>query len=201
MKKTTAIIMSLIISAAFTACRDKESPSADSDSSFVVTGTAETDTADTTTVNTMLYNDIAGAVRETVKTVYPDNYGGIYYGKNDGKVHIAVSADDEEYKKIGEAYISAVKEKLGDKYVENSIVIEKAHISYEQLNNMLNAVNENMEKYSVSVAAINDETDQLDIEVLDISQKEPLIGFLKSRFDYFKEEYVNIVKGEPVELL
>ena len=148
-------------------------------------------------INKILYDSFEKGVNGTI---YPDDFCGTYIGLDDRKLHLKVKGDDNNYKEKGKAYIESIKNKTDMNNIEDYIVIEKGNVSLNQLNEILTELNDNIERFSISLAAINEEKNIVEVGILDITKKDDLLEFLKSKFGNSIKEYIQIVEYDVILL-
>ena len=201
MKRILHLFTITILTIGITACGIDNISTENSDkqaAEYIAETTAVTlDSMKTPNINKILYDSFEKGVNGTI---YPDDFCGTYIGLDDGKLHLKVKGDDNNYKEKGKAYIESIKNKTDMNNIEDYIVIEKGNASLNQLNEILTELNDNIERFSISLAAINEEKNIVEVGIPDITKKDDLLEFLKSKFGNSIKEYIRIVEYDVILL-
>ncbi len=131
-------------------------------------------------------------------TAFPDNYGGAYIDDN-GVLHFKiVTSPDDAIKSDANNYISALKKSSNVVDANNDIVVEDAEVTLKQLIETQNALNSVMEDFSISSTYTDEEKNTLVISLLDTSNKDDIIAYLKKTIDNFNSKSVTFEQGETL---
>src|SRR5574344_1512583 len=132
-------------------------------------------------------------------TIFPNSYGGAYIDDNN-VLHVKVVNDENttDYGLISKNYISTFEKESNVNNLDKDIIIENAKVNLTELLKIQNILELVMIKYDISSIYTDEQTNTLNIALLDDSKKDDILTYLKENFDGFDDGCIVFVEGSAI---